>query len=204
MISTILTPTEGTAIIAGYDIIKNPLEVRAHIGFLTGNTGLYGRLTSYEMLKYIGSLYGMTNSLFEERCNEITRILDMDSFLHRKCEKLSTGQKQRVSIARTIIHDPPVLLLDEPTLGLDVMTGRTIISFISEAKRQGKSIILSTHQMDIVEKLADSISLIHLGKIIASGTLNDLQGLTGEKHLDDIFLNLIDKEKIKEKLSLEL
>jgi len=198
MVSTILTPTEGTAEIAGYDIVKEPLKVRASIGFLTGNTGLYGRLTAYEMLYYIGSLYGMDKSILKKRCSEISEMLDMESFLHRKCSNLSTGQKQRVSIARTMVHDPPVLLLDEPTLGLDVMTGRTIITFISQAKSQGKCIILSTHQMDIVEKLADRISLIHLGKIIASGSLADLRGMSGQEHLGDVFLHLIDQEKTKE------
>lgn len=203
MLSTIITPTEGTASVAGFDIIKEPLQVRASIGFLTGNTGLYGRLTAYEMLTYIGSLYDMDKKTLAARCEEISGVLDMGSFLHRKCDKLSTGQKQRVSIARTIIHNPEVLLLDEPTLGLDVMTGRTIISFIQNAKSSGKCIILCSHQMDIVEKLADQIALIHLGKIIASGTLEELKTRTGETYLDEIFLNLIDQEETKEIIPLE-
>lgn len=194
MLSTIVTPTEGTATICNYDIIQNPLEVRANIGFLTGNTGLYGRLTAYEMLNYIGNLYGMDKESLEKRCNEVSNILNMKDFLHRKCGQLSTGQKQRVSIGRTIIHNPSVLFLDEPTLGLDVMTGRAIISFIKMAKEEGKSVLLSTHQMDIVEKLADKIALIHNGKIIISGTLEELQMETSKKQLDDIFLSFIEKE----------
>jgi len=126
MLSTILSPTDGTATIGGYDIRENPLEVRSRIGFLTGNTGLYSRLTAVEMLYYIGSLYGMNKEALKRRCDEVSELLDMEAFLHRKCGQLSTGQRQRISIARTIIHDPPVLFLDEPTLGLDVMTSRTI------------------------------------------------------------------------------
>jgi sodium transport system ATP-binding protein len=200
MLSTILSPTEGTATIGGYDIRENPLEVRSQIGFLTGNTGLYSRLTAVEMLYYIGSLYGMDKETLITRCDDVSELLDMKSFLHRKCGQLSTGQKQRISIARTIIHDPPVLFLDEPTLGLDVMTGRTIISFIKKAREQGKGILLSTHEMEIVEKLADKICLIHMGHVIASGTLEELMEKTGEKYLDDVFLSLIeeDNDKINE------
>jgi len=198
MLSTILSPSGGSAIIGGYDIRENPLEVRSQIGFLTGNTGLYGRLTAYEMLWYIGSLYGMKKEKLKRRCEEVSELLDMKDFLHRKCNHLSTGQKQRVSIGRTIIHDPPVLFLDEPTLGLDVMTSRTIISFIRKAREEGKGILLSTHEMNLVEKLADHISLVHMGKVIASGTLEELQTKTECEYLDDVFLSLIEQEKINE------
>jgi ABC-type Na+ transport system ATPase subunit NatA len=136
----------------------------------------------------------MEKETLEKRCEEITELLNMKEFLHRKCGQLSTGQKQRVSIGRTIIHNPSVLFLDEPTLGLDIMTGRSITSFIRMAKEEGKSILLSTHQMDIVEKLADRIALIHRGKIITSGTLEELQRETSKKQLDDIFLSFIEKE----------
>src|SRR5271154_2980525 len=132
MLATILEPTDGTAVVAGYDVIDAPEKVRAHVGFLSTATALYPRLTAQEMVEYFGRLNGLDESTLKKRVNEIFSRLDMDSFRDRRCDKLSTGMKQKTSIARTLVHDPPIMIFDEPTLGLDIITARTITAFIRE------------------------------------------------------------------------
>jgi len=192
MLATIITPTAGRCWVGGVEAGDAPDAVRRHIGFLSGNTRLYGRLTGRETLRYFGRLYGMTDDAIAQRTEELASALDMGPFIDRRCEGLSTGQTQKVSIARVILHDPDVLILDEPTLGLDIMSSRAILDFVLEAKHRNHTIILSTHQMSEVELLCDRVGLIHRGELMAVGTLDALSEQTGKRNIHDAFLALVD------------
>src|SRR5574337_1219638 len=159
MLATILEPTEGTARVAGYDIVTRPEKVRANVGFLSTATALYGRLSAQEMVEYFGRLHGLEEVELGRRITEIFHRLEMNEFRNRRCDKLSTGMKQKVSIARTLVHDPPVMIFDEPTVGLDVMTARTIVAFIRECRQRGKTVVFSTHVMSEAEKLCLNLRL---------------------------------------------
>jgi len=191
MLATILEPSDGTATVAGYDIVAQPEKVRASVGFLSTATALYPRLTAQEMVEYFGRLNGLDEATLQRRVAEIFARLEMDGFRERRCDKLSTGMKQKVSIARTLVHDPPVMIFDEPTLGLDVMTARTILAFIRECRDRGKTVIFSTHVMSEVEKLCDTIGIIHDGKLLAEGTLAGLRAQHGEQDLEEIFVKVV-------------
>ena len=191
MLATILTPTAGTAKVDGFDIRENPVEVRRRVGFLTGDTGLYHRLTPRELLSYFGELYGMDRKKINDRIEELSTLLDMEGFLDVKIDKLSQGMKQKTSIARTLMHDPQVLLLDEPIKGLDVLTSLNIIEFIRNSKRMGKTIVFSTHVMREAERLCDRIGIIHEGRIIKIGTLEGWRQETGLHDLEDIFVEFV-------------
>ncbi len=192
MLATILEPTSGTAKIAGYDVVEEPEKVRAHVGFLSTATALYGRLTSKEMVEYFGRLHGLDEAQLAAAVKKLADTLEMNEFLDRRCEKLSTGMKQKVSIARTLVHDPPVMIFDEPTLGLDVMAARTIIGFIRQCRERGKTVIFSTHVMSEAEKLCDRIAIIHHGRILAQGTLSELRAQYGLQDLEDIFVEVVE------------
>jgi sodium transport system ATP-binding protein len=188
MLATILEPTAGTATVAGFDVVKQPQEVRAHVGFLSTATALYDRLTAAETVKYFGQLYGLDAATIARRTNEIFKSLDMDEFRDRRCGKLSTGMKQKVSIARTLVHDPPVMIFDEPTNGLDVMAARSITDFIRQCRDKGKTVIFSTHVMSEAEKLCDCIGIIHGGRMRAEGALQDLRARYQKDSLEEIFV----------------
>ncbi len=192
MLGTIIPPTSGTCTIAGVHAHEAPEAARRHIGFLSGNTRLYGRLTGRELLKYFGRLYSMTDDAIDARTEELTKVLSMADFVDRRCDTLSTGQTQKVSIARVILHDPDVLILDEPTLGLDIMTSRAILDFIQDARDRGRSIVFSTHYMSEAELLCDRIAMIHQGMILALDTKEALYAETGTDNLKDAFLSLVD------------
>jgi sodium transport system ATP-binding protein len=191
MLATILEPTDGTAVICGYDVVEQPEKVRAHVGFLSTATALYPRLTAQELVEYFGRLNGLDETTLKKRVDEIFNRLDMNSFRDRRCDKLSTGMKQKTSIARTLVHDPPVMIFDEPTLGLDIMTARTITAFIRECRDRGKTVIFSTHIMSEVEKLCDIIGIIQSGKLLAEGTLAQLRDLHHEQDLEEIFVKVV-------------
>jgi sodium transport system ATP-binding protein len=193
ILSTVFRPTSGTASIAGWDIVKNPEKARENLGFLSGDTGLYDRLRPHEFIRYFGRLYSVKDSEITRRMNEMVELLDMQDFMDKKIEFLSTGMRQKVSIVRSIIHDPQVMIFDEPTAGLDILTARNIISFIRKCKDEGKCVLFSTHIMREAERLADRIVLIHKGKLLASGTLEELRSETGETDLDDIFVYYVNK-----------
>jgi sodium transport system ATP-binding protein len=192
MLATILAPTEGTANVAGYDVMKNPQQVRSHVGFLSAATALYGRLTAQEMVEYFGRLYGLDEPTLRRRIDELFARLEMNDFRDRRCDKLSTGMKQKVSIARTLVHDPSVMIFDEPTVGLDVMAARAISGFIRECRDNGKTVVFSTHVMSEVEKLCDRIGIIHSGKLLAEGTLPDLRAHYGIQDLEDLFVKVVE------------
>ncbi len=191
MLATILEPSDGTAMICGYDVVKEPEKVRARVGFLSTATALYPRLTAQEMVEYFGRLNGLDEATLKKRVDEIFDRLDMNGFRDRRCDKLSTGMKQKTSIARTLVHDPPVMIFDEPTLGLDIMTARTIIAFIRECRDRGKTVIFSTHVMSEVEKLCDVIGIIQNGKLLAEGSLAQLRERHGEQDLEEIFVKVV-------------
>ncbi|MGH9789979.1 MAG: ATP-binding cassette domain-containing protein [Candidatus Acidiferrales bacterium] len=191
MLATILKPTAGTAKVAGQDVVTAPNKVRQEVGFLSTATALYGRLTAKEMVEYFGRLHGMDEASLQKRIEEIFARLDMNEFRDRRCDKLSTGQKQKVSIARTLVHDPQVMIFDEPTNGLDVMTARVIVGFIRECRQRGKTVIFSSHVMSEVEKLCDQIGIIHNGKLLTEGTLADLKQRHSLNDLEDIFVKMV-------------
>lgn len=193
VLSTILNPDEGDAFLNGYSIKREPDKVRSVIGFLSGDTGLYGRLTPREILTYFGRLYDVSDTAIKSRIEEMADLLDMNDFLDRKVDVLSTGMKQKVSICRSIIHDPPIMIFDEPTSGLDILTARTIVSFIHKCKEDGKCILFSTHVMREAERIADKIEMIHKGKLVAEGTLEELRAETELVDLDDIFVHFVNK-----------
>lgn len=191
MLATAIKPSGGTALLDGVDITENPIEVRKRIGFLSGSTGLYGRLTAAEMVAYYGKLNGISGDLLESRMNELFSMLEMESFRDKRCDNLSTGMKQKVSIARTLIHDPQVIFFDEPTSGLDVLSSRTIVNFIKSCREKGKTVIFSTHFMSEVRRLCDRVVLIHHGKVYFTGTVDEMKSQTGEEDLEEAFLKLV-------------
>jgi sodium transport system ATP-binding protein len=194
MLATLLQPTSGTAIMAGHDVATAGVQVRANVGFLAASTALYGRLTAREMIAYFGELNGLAEGPLKARIQQLADELDMHEFLDRRCDKFSTGMKQKTSIARTLIHDPAVMIFDEPTLGLDVMTARSIVKFVRECRNRGKTVIYSTHVMSEVEKLCDVIGIIHDGKLVAEGTLAELQVRFGEKDMEEVFVKAVGGE----------
>lgn len=193
MISTVLRPTGGRAVVAGHDVTEEPDQVRARIGFMSSNTGLYDRMTAWEMVAYFGRLYGMEAESLRSRMEKIFGWLQMDDFRDALCGKLSTGMKQKVSIARTIVHDPPVLVFDEPTSGLDVLVARVVRQRIRELRDQGKTVIFSSHSMPEVEKLCDRIAIIHKGRMQAIGSIVELREQHGEEDLEELFFYLVDR-----------
>jgi sodium transport system ATP-binding protein len=194
LLATLLQPTSGSAILAGHDAATAANEVRAHVGFLAASTALYGRLTAREMITYFGRLNSLTDADIKARLKHLADELDMHDFLDRRCEKFSTGMKQKTSIARTLIHDPAVMIFDEPTLGLDVMTARSIVKFVRDCRNRGKTVIYSTHVMAEVEKLCDTIGIIHNGRLVAEGTLAELQQRFGEQDMEEIFVKAVGGE----------
>ena len=191
MLATIIVPTSGRCFVNGVAADEAPDQIRASIGFLSGNTRLYGRLTGREVLLYFGRLYGMRDLDIRRRVEEISALLDMEGFINRRCDTLSTGQTQKVSIARVILHDPRVLILDEPTLGLDIMTSAAILSFISDARARGRAIIFSTHYMSEAEQLCDRVGLLHKGDLFATGDRAELCARSGASDLRSAFLKLV-------------
>lgn len=191
MMATMLKPTSGTITIAGFDTVKEAEKVRAKIGFLTGSTALYERLTPNEIIKYYADLHGMDDAKFNSRKQELFKLLGIDEFADRRIGKLSTGMKQKVSIARTMIHDPEVVIFDEPTVGLDVITARSIIQLIRSCKEQGKTVIFSTHIMGEVSLLSDDLAIIHKGKLLYNDTFEQFLKQMKAKTIEDEFIRIV-------------
>ena len=194
ILSTVLEPTAGVARVAGYDVRDSPGEVRRSIGFMSNNTGIYERMTALEMVQFFGRLHGFSDAELAPRVERIFDDLQMNDFRDTLGSKLSTGMTQKVSIARTIIHDPPVLIFDEPTTGLDVLVARAVLKTIERLRDDGKCVIFSTHIMSEVEKLCDRIAVIHRGRILADGSVDDLRTQTGEPDVEEAFFHLIEAE----------
>lgn len=193
ILATMMLPTKGKVIVNGYDVVKEAAKVRRQIGFLSGETGLYDRFTPRETIMFFGQINGMEDEMIKKRTAEIFHNLDMEDFQDIRVNKLSTGMKQKLSIARSIIHNPSVLILDEPTVGLDIITARTVIEYVKSFRDQGKCIIYSTHIMQEAEKLCDTIAIIHQGNLIAQGTLAELKKNSSFDDLEEIFFELINR-----------
>jgi sodium transport system ATP-binding protein len=191
MLATLLRPSSGSATVAGFDVVTHSQEVRANVGFLAASTALYGRLTARETLAYFGRLNGIADREIAARTERIAGELDMHEFLDRRCDKFSTGMKQKTSIARTLIHDPAVMIFDEPTVGLDIMAARTIVKFVRDCRDRGKTVIYSTHIMSEVEKLCDVIGIIHVGRLLAEGSLENLRERYRESDMEEIFVSAV-------------
>lgn len=200
LLSGLMAPTSGTAVLAGHDVSEDPQAVKRAIGFLTANTGLYQRLTPRELLVYFAELHLMPAEAAARRAEELIGEFGISGFADLRCGALSTGQKQRVNIARALVADPPILIMDEPTLGLDVLSNRVILEYIRRQRDAGKTILLSTHYLDEAESLCDRIGLLHEGRIVAEGDLAALQALTGRERLSAIFLALIGADDAAERV----
>jgi sodium transport system ATP-binding protein len=191
MIATLIAPTAGQIHINGINALSQPQEARKHIGFLTGSTGLYARLTPIEVIDYYADLYGVEKSAREQRKEELFSLLHMQDFLHKRIGKLSTGMKQKVSICRTMIHDPSVVIFDEPTSGLDVITAENIIKLIRSCKDQGKTVIFSSHIMSEVDLLCDDLAIIHQGTLKYNGTMADFRANMQTANLTEEFIRIV-------------
>jgi sodium transport system ATP-binding protein len=192
MLATILVPTSGTALIDGLDVTQRPGEVRKRIGYLSGDTKLYDRLTGRELLTYFGELAGMTAPSIAGRITELQVSFGLRDFLDKRVGKMSTGMKQRLSLARVVLHDPPVLIFDEPTSGLDVMGAREVLRIVLDLRSKGRTIIFSTHVMSDAEKICDEIAIIERGSILAQGSVVSLRNGNEGGWLEDMFVKTVE------------
>lgn len=193
ILSTVLKPSSGSATINGADVATQPSQVRREIGFMSANTGVYDRMTAWEMVEHFGRLYGLPEEELHGRMERLFERLQMNEIRDRMGAKMSTGMKQKVSIARALVHDPPVLIFDEPTSGLDVLVGRALLKTVAELRDQGKCIVFSTHIMREAERLCDRIAIVHRGRLLAEGALDDLRERHHERDLEELFFRLISR-----------
>ena len=191
ILSTVLRPTQGTVSVNGFDVVTQPSQVRHQIGFVSANTGVYDRMTAWEMVEYFGRLYGLSDDPLRSRMEDIFDRLQMNEIRDLLGSKMSTGMKQKVSIARALVHDPPVLIFDEPTTGLDVLVARVLLETVAQLRDHGKCIVFSTHIMREAEKLCDRLAIVHRGHILADGTLEELCDRYQEAELEELFFRLI-------------
>ena len=191
MLSTVLRPSGGSASVMGHDVTTEGEAVRKSLGFYSASTALYPRLTARETLEFFARVNGYPEDRVHARVDHLVDRFGIREYEHGRVEKLSSGMKQKVSIARTVVHDPPVLIFDEPTVGLDVMNAIEMVQVIQELKAEGKAILYSSHIMSEVEKLCDRIGILHRGHLLALGTLDELRNATGEHYLEDIFVRYV-------------
>lgn len=190
-LASLLTPTYGTTWVDGVCSQDDPVGVRRRLAFLAASMGLYERLSATELIQYFGRLHGLEGDRLDERVEAMIELFGIESFRDRLCGRLSTGQRQRVSLARALVHDPPALILDEPTIGLDVLSGQTIYEFIDRERARGKAVLFSTHQMDEVDLLADRVGVLRAGTLVAEGSPAGVVADTGEASLARAFLSLV-------------
>jgi sodium transport system ATP-binding protein len=195
MLYTLLKPDNGSAQVDGFDVRRSPLEVQRRIGVLADARGLYARLTSRENIRYFGRLHGLEGDALEKQINALASLLDMHSIIDRKTEGFSTGEKLKVAIARTLVHNPKNVLLDEPTNGLDVISTRAMRQFILRLRDEGKCVLFTSHIMQEVAALCDQIVIIAHGEVSATGSPNDLRIQTGQENLEDAFVAAIGSEE---------
>lgn len=195
-IATILGPTSGSGKVLGFDIVENAEKVRQNIGVLTTEIGIYGRFSGRENLAYFGELYGIEDDKLKARIEALSRLLVMEEFIDRKAGEYSTGMKQKLAIARSVIHDPKVIIFDEPTSGLDVLAAQTVLNFMKKAKEMKKCVIFSTHQMSDAERLCDRTAIIHKGRIVFNDSVSRLKQQTGQANLEDAFMKLVNMEGV--------
>ncbi|HEX8615014.1 MAG TPA: ATP-binding cassette domain-containing protein [Telluria sp.] len=194
ILSTALRPDAGSAFIDDIDIVAEPIRARQRVGFLSGSTGLYGRLSARENVEYFGRLHGMAPDRLKKRCDDLFEQLDMHAYAHKRADDLSTGMKQKCAIARTVVHEPQVVILDEPTTGLDVMSARVLLEFIASYKALRIPLIFSTHHLHEVEKLCDKVCIINRGRSAFNGSVAELRELGGSHDLYDAFVHIVNQE----------
>jgi len=197
ILSTVLKPTGGTAIVNGFEVSKSPDEVRRQIGFVSTNTAIYDRMTAWEMVQFFGALYQMDSEKLQIRMESLFTKFQMNDIRNMLCSKMSTGMKQKVSIARAIIHDPPVLIFDEATSGLDILVAREVLGTVEQLTDQGKCVIFSSHIMSEVKRLCDRIAVMHHGRILAEGTIDELVNTYDEPDIEELFYHLISESERK-------
>lgn len=195
ILSTVLRPSGGVATVNGYNVVTQPGRVRHQIGFVSANTAIYDRMTAAEIVEYFGRLYGIPEDLLRERMESIFKRLKMEEIRDVVGAKMSTGMKQKVSIARALVHDPPVLIFDEATNGLDVLVARSLLHTISELRDHGKCVIFSTHIMREAERLCDRIVMLHRGHKLVEGGLDDLREKYQEQDLEELFFRLVSERE---------
>jgi sodium transport system ATP-binding protein len=195
LLAGLLRPTSGEVRVDGLDPVAEPIAARMRIGYITGSTRLYGRLTPLETLRFFGELHEMSGDQIERRSAELMETFDLRSFRDSPCSRLSTGQKQRVNLARAIMHSPPVLLLDEPMTSLDILTSRTVLDYARQARDEGRCVLFSTHNIAEAELLCDRILVMHLGRILAFDRLENLLAATGQASLSRALLALIERHE---------
>ncbi|QDV63257.1 ATP-binding cassette domain-containing protein [Crateriforma conspicua] len=195
ILSTVLSPTSGIATVDGFNVESDAAEVRRRIGFVSNNTAIYERMTAWELVEYFGRLHGMGNDQLLHRMENLFDRLRMNDFRNVPGSKMSTGMRQKVSIARAMIHDPPVLVFDEATLGLDVLVARNLLSVIRSLRDAGKCLIFSTHIMSEVERLCDRIAIMHRGRILDSGSLAELTQRHREDDFEELFFGLLSRHE---------
>jgi len=191
MLAGLLAPGSGSARVAGHD--ANTAAAKRHLGYLSGSTGLFGRLTPREVLDYFGQIHGLARVEIAKRLATLAPVLALEGFLDRRCEALSTGERQRVSIARAVLHDPSVLILDEPTSGLDVLASRFMRAFVRGERDRGKAVLFSTHYMAEAELLCDRIGFLHRGRLLVEGSPAEIRAQTGTNTLEEAFLALAEE-----------
>jgi ABC-2 type transport system ATP-binding protein/sodium transport system ATP-binding protein len=191
MLLGLLRPTSGRALVVGHDSCLQPEEVKRRVGLVSASVGVYPHLTAREMLLFFADLYGVPPAMARDELDRLSGLFELKDLLDRRCATFSTGQKQRVNLARALIHRPPILLLDEPTLGLDVLGSQVVVEFIAHLREEGKAVILTTHHLDEAERLCDRFGLLHQGRLMQLGTLPELRQATGCRTLVDMFLKLV-------------
>ncbi len=192
VLSTVIAPHEGTARVNGFDVRTHTREVRSSLGVLTTEIGLYERFSARENIAYFARLYGMAEEEIAPRIDYLLDLLDARDFQDQRATGLSTGMRQKVAIARSVVHDPPVIIFDEPTLGLDVLASQTVRDFIADAREMGKTVILSTHDMHTAQRLCDRLAVLHQGNLVAYGTPEEIIASAGGEDLEDAFVKLVE------------
>ncbi|MBB6096640.1 sodium transport system ATP-binding protein [Deinobacterium chartae] len=192
VLATLLEPSRGQATVAGFDVLRQPEQVRRHIGVVNGGMGLYDRLTGREILRYFGGFYGLRGAALERRIRELSDLLALEEVLDRRAGEFSTGMKQKVVIARAVLHDPPLLILDEAASGLDILARRGLLEFVQRYRAPGKLVLYSTHVMEEVERVCDRVAIIDHGRLLTEGSLAEVRG--PHAYLEDAFFELVKRE----------
>jgi sodium transport system ATP-binding protein len=195
MILGLLRPTSGTATVAGYSVSDNPNDVKRNVALVSANAGLYQWLTPREMMVYFADLYDVPDEQAQQRCAELIELFELSQFADRPCAGLSTGQAQRVNLARSLMHDPPIVMMDEPTRGLDIVGSKRILDFTSHLRERGKAVVICTHRLDEAQRLCSRFGLMHRGRLELEGTIEELIQQTGFSLLTDMFLDLMERRQ---------
>lgn len=191
ILSTVLKPTSGSAVVNGFDVNETPDMVRRQIGFVSTNTAIYDRMTAWELVQYFGQLYGLPLEKLQFRMETLFERFQMNEIRNMLCSKMSTGMKQKVSIVRAMVHNPPVLIFDEATSGLDILVAREVLKTVEQLRDQGKCVIFSSHIMSEVQRLCDRIAIMNRGKILAEGAISELSDKYAHDDLEELFYQLI-------------